>query len=165
MATAVAAPWSGPISSVRATRAASPSKGRENKKRDAGISITSLGFIGFLNWALLYTSFYMQVNELSGVDLLMADLKALEVYASYFYQLSKIWSKPLLEVYDPRDVATYFICRPHVVAIRLLEIVLHWHIIGKQSFPLEMPSYPKLWKGSYTKWECYTVEDAYEIVK
>ncbi|KAI9072762.1 hypothetical protein K1719_045254 [Acacia pycnantha] len=45
------------------------------------------------------------------------------------------------------------------------EIVLHWHIIGKQSFPPEMPSYPKLWKGSYTKWEHYTVEDAYEIVK
>ncbi|KAI9127940.1 hypothetical protein K1719_000933 [Acacia pycnantha] len=45
------------------------------------------------------------------------------------------------------------------------KIVLHWHIIGKQSFPLEMPSYPKLWKGSYTKWERYTVEDAYEIVK
>ncbi|KAI9124381.1 hypothetical protein K1719_004303 [Acacia pycnantha] len=42
--------------------------------------------------------------------------------------------------------------------------VLHWHIIDEQSFPLEMPSYPKLWKGSYTKWERYTVEDAYEIV-
>ncbi|KAI9119878.1 hypothetical protein K1719_009267 [Acacia pycnantha] len=45
------------------------------------------------------------------------------------------------------------------------KIVLHWHIIDKQSFPLEMPSYPKLWKGSYTKWEHYTIEDAYEIVK
>ncbi|XP_054817626.1 beta-hexosaminidase 1 isoform X1 [Prosopis cineraria] len=42
--------------------------------------------------------------------------------------------------------------------------VLHWHIIDEQSFPLEIPSYPKLWKGSYTKWERYTVEDAYEIV-
>ncbi|KAK4279455.1 hypothetical protein QN277_011237 [Acacia crassicarpa] len=42
--------------------------------------------------------------------------------------------------------------------------VLHWHIIDEQSFPLETPSYPKLWKGSYTKWERYTVEDAYEIV-
>ncbi|KAF1860910.1 hypothetical protein Lal_00000325 [Lupinus albus] len=43
--------------------------------------------------------------------------------------------------------------------------VLHWHVIDKQSFPLEVPSYPNLWKGSYTEWERYTVEDAYEIVK
>ncbi|XP_072978606.1 beta-hexosaminidase 1 [Typha angustifolia] len=42
--------------------------------------------------------------------------------------------------------------------------VLHWHIIDEQSFPFEIPSYPDLWKGSYTKWERYTVEDAYEIV-
>ncbi|XP_023747103.1 beta-hexosaminidase 1 [Lactuca sativa] len=42
--------------------------------------------------------------------------------------------------------------------------VLHWHIIDEESFPLEVPAYPKLWKGSYTKWERYTVEDAYEIV-
>ncbi|MQM13692.1 hypothetical protein Taro_046615 [Colocasia esculenta] len=42
--------------------------------------------------------------------------------------------------------------------------VLHWHIIDEESFPLEVPSYPDLWKGSYTKWERFTVEDAYEIV-
>ncbi|KAL0002993.1 hypothetical protein SO802_016774 [Lithocarpus litseifolius] len=42
--------------------------------------------------------------------------------------------------------------------------VFHWHIIDEESFPLEVPAYPKLWKGSYTKWERYTVEDAYEIV-
>ncbi|XP_010253321.1 PREDICTED: beta-hexosaminidase 1 [Nelumbo nucifera] len=42
--------------------------------------------------------------------------------------------------------------------------VLHWHIIDEQSFPLEIPSYPDLWKGAYTKWERYTVEDAYEVV-
>ncbi|KAK9282720.1 hypothetical protein L1049_010940 [Liquidambar formosana] len=42
--------------------------------------------------------------------------------------------------------------------------VLHWHIIDEQSFPLEVPTYPNLWKGAYTKWERYTVEDAYEIV-
>ncbi|CAI8592166.1 unnamed protein product [Vicia faba] len=42
--------------------------------------------------------------------------------------------------------------------------VLHWHIIDEESFPLEIPTYPNLWKGSYTKWERYTVEDAYEIV-
>ncbi|MED6195294.1 Beta-hexosaminidase 1 [Stylosanthes scabra] len=42
--------------------------------------------------------------------------------------------------------------------------VLHWHIIDEESFPLEVPSYPNLWNGSYTKWERYTVEDAYDIV-
>ncbi|KAL5201981.1 hypothetical protein ABZP36_012933 [Zizania latifolia] len=42
--------------------------------------------------------------------------------------------------------------------------VLHWHIIDEQSFPLEVPSYPNLWKGSYSKWERYTVEDAHDIV-
>nr|GEU52775.1 beta-hexosaminidase 1 [Tanacetum cinerariifolium] len=42
--------------------------------------------------------------------------------------------------------------------------VLHWHIIDEESFPLEVPTYPKLWKGAYTKWERYTVEDAADIV-
>lgn len=42
--------------------------------------------------------------------------------------------------------------------------VFHWHIIDEESFPLEVPTYPNLWKGAYTKWERYTVEDAYEIV-
>ncbi|KAF4389116.1 hypothetical protein F8388_026845 [Cannabis sativa] len=60
--------------------------------------------------------------ELSGVDLLMADLKALETYATYFNILSKTWSKPLPEVYDPQQVADYFNCRPHVVAFRLAEV-------------------------------------------
>jgi len=53
----------------------------------------------------------------------MADLKALEAYAGYFYYLSKIWSKPLPEVYDPQYVDDYFGCRPHLVAFRLLEVV------------------------------------------
>ncbi|KMZ57942.1 Beta-hexosaminidase, family GH20, partial [Zostera marina] len=42
--------------------------------------------------------------------------------------------------------------------------VLHWHIVDEESFPIEVPSYPHLWRGSYTKWEKFTVEDAYEIV-
>ncbi|XP_078429452.1 beta-hexosaminidase 1 [Wolffia australiana] len=43
--------------------------------------------------------------------------------------------------------------------------VLHWHIIDEQAFPLEVPSYPDLWNGSYTKWERYTIEDAYDLVE
>lgn len=57
------------------------------------------------------------------MDLLMYDLKALEAYATYFYYLSKIWSKPLPEAYDPQDVAHYFSVRPHVVGLRILEVV------------------------------------------
>lgn len=53
----------------------------------------------------------------------MADLKALEAYATYFYHLSKVWSKPLPEVYDPESISDYFNCRPHVVAFRLVEVV------------------------------------------
>ncbi|KAF5742532.1 hypothetical protein HS088_TW09G00582 [Tripterygium wilfordii] len=60
--------------------------------------------------------------ELSGVDLFIADLKALEAYAGYFYYMSKVWSMPLPEVYDPQDVSIYFSCRPHVVALRILEV-------------------------------------------
>ncbi|KAL1189031.1 Protein ACTIVITY OF BC1 COMPLEX KINASE 3 [Cardamine amara subsp. amara] len=61
-------------------------------------------------------------SGLSGVDLFMADVKALEAYAGYFYWLSKMWSRPLPEVYDPQAVSDYFNCRPHVVAYRLLEV-------------------------------------------
>lgn len=57
------------------------------------------------------------------MDLLIADLKAMEAYAYYLYYLAKLWTKPLPEVYDPEDVADYFTCRPHVVALRLLQVV------------------------------------------
>ncbi|KAH0884851.1 hypothetical protein HID58_060947 [Brassica napus] len=43
--------------------------------------------------------------------------------------------------------------------------VLHWHIVDEQSFPFETPTYPNLWKGAYSRWERYTVEDASEIVR
>ncbi|KAI5650218.1 hypothetical protein M9H77_36223 [Catharanthus roseus] len=43
--------------------------------------------------------------------------------------------------------------------------VLHWHIVDTQSFPLEIPSYPKLWNGAYSKPERYTMSEAAEIVR
>ncbi|KAM7497859.1 hypothetical protein LguiA_022273 [Lonicera macranthoides] len=43
--------------------------------------------------------------------------------------------------------------------------VLHWHIVDTQSFPLEIPSYPKMWEGSYSISERYTMADAAEIVR
>ncbi|KAI4302337.1 hypothetical protein MLD38_038094 [Melastoma candidum] len=60
--------------------------------------------------------------ELTGIDLLMADLKAFQAYSSYFYSLSKMWEKPLPGAYNPEGVADYFSCRPHIVAFRLIEI-------------------------------------------
>ncbi|GJM94393.1 hypothetical protein PR202_ga11033 [Eleusine coracana subsp. coracana] len=38
-------------------------------------------------------------------------------------------------------------------------------VIDSMSFAKLVPSYPNLWKGSYSKWERYTVEDAHDIVK
>uniref|UniRef100_A0A0E0CBG1 Beta-hexosaminidase n=1 Tax=Oryza meridionalis TaxID=40149 RepID=A0A0E0CBG1_9ORYZ len=43
--------------------------------------------------------------------------------------------------------------------------VLHWHIVDAQSFPIEIPSYPKLWNGSYSFSERYTSSDAVDIVR
>ncbi|GJN36275.1 hypothetical protein PR202_gb25120 [Eleusine coracana subsp. coracana] len=37
-------------------------------------------------------------------------------------------------------------------------------VIDSMSFAKLVPSYPNLWKGSYSKWERYTVEDAHDIV-
>ncbi|KAG9446857.1 hypothetical protein H6P81_012985 [Aristolochia fimbriata] len=42
--------------------------------------------------------------------------------------------------------------------------VLHWHIVDSQSFPLEIPTYSKLWDGAYSHSERYTMDDAAEIV-
>ncbi|KAL3507297.1 hypothetical protein ACH5RR_032679 [Cinchona calisaya] len=43
--------------------------------------------------------------------------------------------------------------------------VLHWHIVDTESFPLEIPSYPKLWNGTYSSSERYTMAEAAEIVR
>ncbi|KAJ0972223.1 hypothetical protein J5N97_020182 [Dioscorea zingiberensis] len=43
--------------------------------------------------------------------------------------------------------------------------VLHWHIVDRESFPIEIPSYPKLWNGAYSYYERYTVADAQEVVQ
>ncbi|KAH7444628.1 hypothetical protein KP509_02G085700 [Ceratopteris richardii] len=43
--------------------------------------------------------------------------------------------------------------------------VLHWHIVDTQSFPLEIPSYPNLWRGSFSPLERYSMSDAKDIVE
>lgn len=57
----------------------------------------------------------------------MYDLEALEAYASYFYYLSKLWSRPLPQAYDPQEVSQYFSVRPHVVTLRVLEVLVLFH--------------------------------------
>lgn len=47
----------------------------------------------------------------------------------------------------------------------IMQNVLHWHIVDEQSFPIEIPSYPKLWNGSYSYSERYTMSDAIDIVR
>lgn len=43
--------------------------------------------------------------------------------------------------------------------------VLHWHVVDTQSFPLEIPSLPRLWNGAYSPSERYTMNGAHEIVE
>ena len=47
----------------------------------------------------------------------------------------------------------------------IMQNVLHWHIVDEQSFPIEIPSYPKLWNSSYSYSERYTMSDAIDIVR
>ena len=43
--------------------------------------------------------------------------------------------------------------------------VLHWHLTDTQSFPVETPSRPSLWRGSFSKRERYSVEDVRRVVE
>ncbi|KAJ4775547.1 Protein kinase superfamily protein [Rhynchospora pubera] len=60
---------------------------------------------------------------LSCVELMMADFEALKLYANYFWQSSKVVSTPVPETYDPQIVADYFLCRPHILGYRIIEIL------------------------------------------
>ncbi|GJP43169.1 hypothetical protein CLOM_g2659 [Closterium sp. NIES-68] len=43
--------------------------------------------------------------------------------------------------------------------------VLHWHMVDSQSFPIETPSFPRLWLGAFTPLERYTTDDMRHIVE
>lgn len=88
------------------------------------MKLISFYFFYFSYWLWNMIVFFI---ELSGLDLMMADLKAMEAYTSYFYYQSKKWSKPLPEAYDAEEVADYFSLRPHLLAFRLLEVVKTIH--------------------------------------
>uniref|UniRef100_A0A5B6Z2A4 Beta-hexosaminidase n=1 Tax=Davidia involucrata TaxID=16924 RepID=A0A5B6Z2A4_DAVIN len=94
------------------------------------------------------------------------ETKTVQVYKAPWYIQDKprfVYRGLLLDTsrhYEPIDVIKQIIESMSYAKLN----VLHWHIIDEESFPLEVPTYPNLWKGAYTKWERYTVEDAYEIV-
>jgi len=42
--------------------------------------------------------------------------------------------------------------------------VLHWHIVDSQSFPFEVPEYPRLTDAAYSEAEIYSPADLEDIV-
>lgn len=63
------------------------------------------------------------------------------------------------ESYKEKNMILNFFCS------YLMQNVLHWHIVDEQAFPLEIPSFPKLWNGAYSRPERYTVAAATDIVR
>ncbi|CAA7389907.1 unnamed protein product [Spirodela intermedia] len=59
---------------------------------------------------------------LSGMDLVLADIEALMLYANYPRYISKALSVSLPETYDPQTVEHYFRFRPHILAVRIFEV-------------------------------------------
>eukprot|EP00850_Spirogloea_muscicola_P005943 SM000027S09724 [mRNA] locus=s27:934334:937835:- [translate_table: standard] len=43
--------------------------------------------------------------------------------------------------------------------------VLHWHMEDTEAFPVEVPSFPKLWQGAFSPQERFTIMDLNEIVE
>jgi hypothetical protein len=43
--------------------------------------------------------------------------------------------------------------------------VLHWHLTDSQSFPLETPSAPRLWRAAWSPAERYTADDVAALVE
>ncbi|CAI5496276.1 unnamed protein product [Closterium sp. Naga37s-1] len=68
------------------------------------------------------------------------------------------------------DTARHFL--PVVVMERVIDSmayaklnVLHWHMVDSQSFPIETPSFPRLWLGAFSLSERYTTDDMRYIVQ
>ncbi|CAI5494519.1 unnamed protein product, partial [Closterium sp. Naga37s-1] len=42
--------------------------------------------------------------------------------------------------------------------------VLHWHLVDAEAFPIETPSFPRLWKGAHSPHERYSLADMRHVV-
>ncbi|PKA56355.1 Beta-hexosaminidase 1 [Apostasia shenzhenica] len=106
------------------------------------------------------------LETLSQLCIYNYDTKTIEVHkAPWFIQDEPRFSYRGLLLDTSRHFLPVNIIKQVIESMSYAKLnVLHWHIIDEESFPLEVPTYPNLWEGSYTKWERYTVEDAYEIV-
>ncbi|KAG0472856.1 hypothetical protein HPP92_014713 [Vanilla planifolia] len=60
---------------------------------------------------------------LSFLGILIADLEALKNYLDYIRHLFLVLTMPLPEFYDPEMVESYFSCRPHILAFRIVEVL------------------------------------------
>ncbi|KAF9676785.1 hypothetical protein SADUNF_Sadunf08G0039100 [Salix dunnii] len=148
----------------------------DNEELQLGADESYLLLVEKRNGQSIIGEAYIEANTVYGA------LRGLETFSQlcafdYETKTVKIYKAPWYIVDKPRfayrglllDTSRHYL--PINVIKQIIESmsyaklnVLHWHIIDEQSFPLEVPSYPNLWKGSYTKWERYTVEDAYDIV-
>ncbi|CAI7760305.1 unnamed protein product, partial [Closterium sp. NIES-53] len=112
-----------------------------------------------------------------------AALRALETLSQlcvfdFVARLVTIRGSPLLIRDTPRfqhrglliDTARHFL--PVAVIERVIDSmayaklnVLHWHMVDTQSFPIETPSFPRLWLGAFSPAERYTTDDMQHIVQ
>lgn len=123
------------------------------------------------------TSAYIQANTVYGA------LRGLETFSQlcafdFTSRSVKLRNAPWVISDEPRfpyrglliDTARHY--QPPMVIKKVIDAmaytklnVLHWHVVDTQAFPLEIPSFPKLWRGSYTEMERYTIDDAKDIVE
>ncbi|CAI5461628.1 unnamed protein product [Closterium sp. Yama58-4] len=119
----------------------------------------------------------IRANTTTGV------LRALETLAQlcvfdFVARVVTIRGSPLLIRDAPRfhhrglliDTARHFL--PVPVMERVIDSmayaklnVLHWHMVDTQSFPIETPSFPRLWLGAFSPTERYTTDDMRYIVQ
>lgn len=90
--------------------------------------------LGKLKLSYSYLTCVAYLSGLSSVELMMADYEALKLYINYFWHSSKVLSTPMPEIYDPQAVADYFICRPHVLGFRIIEVSKQQNLFYSVSF-------------------------------
>ncbi|CAI5488789.1 unnamed protein product [Closterium sp. Naga37s-1] len=119
----------------------------------------------------------IRANTTTGALRALETLSQLCVF-DFVARLVTIRGSPLLIRDAPRfqhrglliDTARHFL--PVPVMERVIDSmahaklnVLHWHMVDTQSFPIETPSFPRLWLGAFSPFERYTTDDMHHIVQ